>query len=82
MLRCDEVSRLCASEDVRRAPLLPRIAVRLHLMMCRHCRRYVRELAQIGAAARRVLAPSPNEADRYETIVRNVLSESRPPGGG
>ena len=52
MLACSEVTRLWATEEIRRAPLTRRLAVRLHLMMCRHCRRYVRELAMIGAAAR------------------------------
>lgn len=54
MLPCSEVTRLCASEEIRHAPLTRRIGVRMHLLMCRHCRRYVRELAAIGAAARQL----------------------------
>ena len=52
MLACKEVTRLWATEDIRRAPLMRKLAVRIHLLMCRHCRRYVRELTAIGAAAR------------------------------
>ena len=53
MLTCREVTQLVGSDNVRVAPLRTRLAVRLHLVMCRHCRRYRRELQVIGAAARR-----------------------------
>lgn len=52
MLRCREVTRLHASDELASAPWRTRLGVRLHLMLCRHCRRYVRELARIGEAAR------------------------------
>ena len=79
MLRCNEVTRLCASEDIRGAPWRTRIAVRLHLVMCRNCRRYVRELASIGAAARALLRDDADEVDRNEDLIRRVLPESKPP---
>ena len=52
MLRCREVTRLHASDELATAPLRTRLGVRLHLLLCRHCRRYVRELARIGQATR------------------------------
>jgi hypothetical protein len=79
MLRCNEVTRLCASEDVRDASWRTRIAVRLHLMMCRHCRRYVRELSRIGAAARALVRDEAEEAERNEDLIRRVLPESPQP---
>jgi hypothetical protein len=79
MLRCNEVTRLCASEDIRGAPWRTRIAVRLHLVMCRNCRRYVRELARIGAAARALLRDDADEVDQNEDLIRRVLSEPPPP---
>lgn len=56
MLRCNEVTRLVATDDIHRAPIGTRLMFRLHLMMCRHCRRYVRELRALGALARRQAA--------------------------
>lgn len=79
MLRCDEVTRLCASEAIDAAPLWTRISVRVHLMMCRSCRRYVRELAALGEAARRLMAstPDPPDADDVEErIVARILDEA------
>lgn len=55
MLKCHEVTRLAASEEIKRAGLMRRFEFRLHLLMCRHCRNYVRQVALIGAAARRLL---------------------------
>ena len=73
MLRCKEVTRLCASEDLRGAPWRTRMAVRAHLLMCRHCRRYVRELARIGAAVRALARDEADDVGRNEELLRRVL---------
>ena len=52
MLNCKEVTRLIASDELADAVWLNRALVRLHLLMCRHCRRYAAQLRAIGAAAR------------------------------
>jgi phosphate uptake regulator len=88
MPSCSEVSRLCASEELRRAPLLRQLAVRFHLLMCTHCRRYVRELRLIGAAAReeiRRVLPERGRLEALELAIRERLrtaareSERKPP---
>jgi hypothetical protein len=76
MLPCSEVTRLIASEELRRAPIRRRLAVRLHLLRCVHCRRYARELRLLGAAIRdefRRLVPDRAELERLEATVRNRL---------
>lgn len=52
MMTCKEVSTLVSTEQVDEAPLARRIGVWLHLMMCRHCRRFRRQLVRIGRIAR------------------------------
>jgi len=52
MMTCKEVSTLVSMEQVQEAPAARRLAVRLHLMMCRHCRAFRRQLRAIGRAAR------------------------------
>ena len=81
MLRCNEVTRLCASEEVDGAPLKTRLAVRLHLLMCEHCRRYVRELARIGEAVRSLAGSEGEDPDRDEALLRRVLPDSTEPPG-
>jgi anti-sigma factor ChrR (cupin superfamily) len=81
MLRCKEVTRLVASEAIRTAPSMTRIGVRVHLTLCRHCRRYVRELARIGAAVRHLYRDTPEQSERQEAMIRRILDRSgRPPG--
>lgn len=81
MLSCKDVTRLCASEDIRRAPFARRVAVRLHLLICRHCRRYARELSAIGAASRRAFAmPSVDNSKRVAFEARLNAEIRRVPG--
>ena len=53
MLRCNEVARMLASDQLQDAGWIRRFSLRMHLAMCRHCRRYARQLDLIGAEARR-----------------------------
>jgi anti-sigma factor ChrR (cupin superfamily) len=81
MLRCKEVVEQVAS-DAGARPLTSRLAVALHLLMCRHCRGYVRQLRQIGAAARRLyqsVTLDPPAAARVTAAVRQAAEQARPP---
>ena len=64
MLNCAEASRL-ASEQ--RDSVLTRrewLGFRFHLLMCRNCRRYARQLTLLGRAAQQLRRRSPTpEAD-------------------
>jgi hypothetical protein len=42
MLSCREVTERASDYLDRALPLRQRLAVRLHLFMCQHCRRYLR----------------------------------------
>ncbi len=52
MPNCKEVVRLIASDELADAVWLDRALVRLHLMMCCHCKGYAAQLRAIGAATR------------------------------
>jgi hypothetical protein len=75
MLRCKEVTRLYASDELAGASTTTRLGVRMHLMFCRHCSRYVRELTRIREAAR-ALARGPSMPDaKAEEMVRRAMAE-------
>ncbi len=79
MLRCREVVELLATDGWRTAPLTRRLALGLHLMMCRHCRAYRRALRRIGDAARRLYraaTPDPQEVARLLGVVRRAAEDS------
>jgi hypothetical protein len=52
MLSCREVTSLTASDRLASAGFRQRLAVRLHLLMCRHCRRYARQLRAMAIVMR------------------------------
>lgn len=70
MIRCDELTRLAAEDGLGDLPLRRRMEVRLHLLLCPPCKRYLLQLQSIGDALRRV-------AGRPQ-----VLSDGPAPPGG
>lgn len=54
MMTCREVSSLVSKGDIESASIARRMAVWLHLAMCRHCRAFRRQMALIGRASRLV----------------------------
>lgn len=82
MLRCKDVAELVATDAWRQPPVRRRVAVLFHLAMCRHCRRYVRQLRRLGAAARRLVqgvAVDPAAAARIAEAVRQAAEQAPPP---
>jgi hypothetical protein len=62
MMTCRQVSTLLATGDLARAPLSRRLAVRLHLAMCRHCSAFKRWLDVVVAAGREASSLAEREA--------------------
>jgi len=74
MLSCKEVSRTIAANELGSANWRRRISVKLHLLMCRHCRRYVRQIEAIGAATRQVFGEQQRPApDSNEQLRQTIL---------
>ncbi len=82
MTNCKDVTRQIASDEFREAGWRERLAVRLHLFLCRHCRRYAAQLRVIGAAARELCGPSAQDPSTLERLERQILERSRPGAEG
>ena len=52
MLRCREISKLVSESMERDLPLRRRLEVRMHLMMCRMCAGFARQVRLLRRAAR------------------------------
>lgn len=63
MLSCKEVTRKITSEEVAEGSWWQRFQVRLHLLMCHHCRRYAAQLRAIGRAAQSLWGARPENED-------------------
>ena len=62
MLKCREITELANGYLEHELPFMQRAQFRLHIMMCKHCRRYMDQLARtvklLGAARRTEIAAS------------------------
>lgn len=79
MLSCKEVTTLHATDGVHTAPLVKKLGYRVHLLMCRHCSRYVREMTRIGAAVRALYAEAAAPGSTEALLDRVLKSLERKP---
>ena len=77
MLTCKEVCRTIAADELASAGWRERWSIKLHLMMCRYCRHYSRQMETIGMATRRIFDPQPSDPSSRERL-RNSILESIP----
>ena len=86
MLSCKEVSTILATDALEQSSRFQRISVRLHLLMCRHCRRYKTQLVKIGETARSLWGMLQSDPGVEERIERAALARAeeilgQPPSG-
>ncbi len=75
MMTCKEVSTLVSTGSLDDAAWRARLAVRLHLSMCRHCRAFKRQLEALARAARAVSASRETELPQdFEATLSERLS--------
>jgi len=81
MLNCREVTQLASEALDRKLSLKERIGLRFHLMMCKLCTRYVRQLKFMHHASRaadenQVTAIGPRLSETARDRIRKQLSRS------
>ncbi len=76
MLSCKEVTQLVASDELHQAGWWRRMSVRIQLLMCHNCLRYVAQLRAIGTAARDLWQLSIPEAERLGDLEHAILRTS------
>ncbi len=76
MMTCRDVSMLVSTGQLADAPLARRLAVWLHLAMCRPCWRFRRQLEALGRAARRSAGRFTQELPRdWEARLTQIVIE-------
>ena len=73
MLRCSEIVQLISNDEYLTAGILKKLQIRLHLAMCEHCSRYVRQLRALAAAVRRTAEDVP--VSEVETAKSRILQQ-------
>ena len=75
MLTCKEVSHALASEEPGSSGWRNRLSVKLHLLMCRHCRRYSRQIQAVGDAARQIFSDSTEDQTSRQRLRNSILDQ-------
>lgn len=78
MIRCREVARLLDTQQLEVQGFLKMFQVPMHLWMCRHCRRFERQIRQLRAAARSLLGSAQAgrpEGELEEKIPRRLSTK-------
>lgn len=78
MPTCRDLAWMIASGALAEAPIRQRLGARLHLMMCRHCLRYARQMRALGSAARELLARPRGEHESLERLRDELLGRIDP----
>jgi hypothetical protein len=72
MVDCKEVATAVSSGEIESAGFFRKLAIRFHLWMCDPCRIYVRQMRQMGEAARRAFGAGAAE-DTSSELEATVL---------
>ncbi|MGB3565088.1 MAG: hypothetical protein WBH85_15205 [Thermoanaerobaculia bacterium] len=75
MPTCREVSRSIAADELPAAGWRRRLSTKLHLLMCRHCRRYSRQLRAMGEAARHILSDKSPDPAAHQRLRSSILDQ-------
>ncbi len=76
-MTCKEVSTLIARGELAEASFTRRLAVRVHLAMCRHCRAFQRQLEAISAAARSRTVEQEPGREFEARLIRRLRDDGR-----
>ena len=79
MLNCKKVARSLASGQQADAGRRQSLAIRLHLLWCRHCRRYASQLALLGRASKKAMQHGPEELELKKRLQKALLEAADNP---
>ncbi len=76
MQNCREVSYLIASDGLEHVGWPTRLQTRLHLLYCKHCRRYARQLAMIGRIGREALSADSVDPKTVQRLEESIMDHA------
>lgn len=73
MPSCREIATAISVDELEEAPPLRRMTIRLHVMMCHHCRRYLQQMRSISATARELMSTPAGERESVARLKRALF---------
>ena len=77
MPTCKDVATAIGQDDLRTVPWLRGLALRLHLLMCRHCPHYAAQIRAIGTAARSLCREHGEDPQVLARLQKTILSRPK-----
>lgn len=83
MLKCRDLSRMAAADEIESFGFMKQVELKFHLFMCRHCRNYVAQIRTMGQGARDLAADADADPRELEKLEKHICSEicKNSPGG-
>ena len=75
MLKCRDISGLVASGTLEHVGWMKKLEIKLHLMMCGHCARYLAQIRAIGQGARFLIRGQEADAGQLRRMEQEVLNK-------
>ena len=72
MLKCNDLSRLVAADEIEEFGFMQRMELKFHLFMCKHCRNYVAQIRCIGQGARDLAAESAPDGEQVQRLEKKI----------
>ena len=73
MLKCRDISGLVASGELENVGWIKKLEIRMHLMMCAHCSRYLAPIHAIGQGARFLIRGQEADPEQIQRMEQEVL---------
>lgn len=74
MLRCHDIQKIASDYIDKRLPITQRIKIRLHIVICHHCNRFVKQLRATISVIQRLPANEPS-TDVVDAQVERLLKQ-------
>lgn len=76
MLKCRDIERMAGQLQDDELNWWQRLSMRMHLMMCHHCRRFVRQFAAIKKLAERSVSGQASD-DEVQSVMDKINGSSK-----
>lgn len=81
-MTCKQAAMLMSTGELDAAPLRTRLALRLHVAMCRHCRAFKRQMESLAKLGRALSSSHAGEPPKdFEATVAERLTTGQRNGG-
>jgi len=76
MISCRDIAKLSSQYLDKDLPLITRMRIKMHLMMCVHCHRFMKQLQTTINTVKRLKEPEISHSD-IDNQVANLLQQHR-----